>query len=91
MDVDKKRVVKSILKFIKDELAGTSLDGEQKESLDVARQCLETTYETSSESLTDVDDITVHFQKKPDVPVSHFESEVLAHFYMRRNLLIIKK
>lgn len=82
MDVDKKRMVRSILRFIKDELSGPSLDPEQKESLDVARQCLETTYDVnSSEPLSDVEDLKAFFQAPKDEPKCSEEDQAEAESY----------
>lgn len=48
MDKEKLDIVKSILRFLRDEIESTKLDMEQKESLEVAKQCLESTYEIDS-------------------------------------------
>ncbi|GJQ68180.1 putative homodimerisation domain of SGTA [Trypoxylus dichotomus] len=41
-------IVKSILRFLHDEIESTKLDMDQKESLEVAKQCLESTYDIDS-------------------------------------------
>lgn len=45
MESAKTDVVKSILRFLHTEIESSKLDMEQKESLEVAKQCLESTYE----------------------------------------------
>lgn len=63
MDEGRKTIVKSILRFLKDEINGTALDSEQKECIDVARQCLESTYEISN-SLDSAPDLLSIFEVK---------------------------
>lgn len=67
MDDDKKTIIKSILRYLRDEINGSNLDAEQKECIDVARQCLENTYEIT-DSLDSAVDLTALFNlKKVDV------------------------
>lgn len=48
MEKEKADIVKSILRFLREEIENTKLDMEQKESLEVAKQCLESTYDIDS-------------------------------------------
>lgn len=52
MNKEKGDIVKSILRFLRDEIEGSQLDMDQKESLEVAKQCLESTYEIDSADTT---------------------------------------
>lgn len=67
MDDGRKNIVKSILKFLRDEMNGTNLDSEQKECLDVARQCLENTYEITNSLDFAIDLLTLFDVKKAEV------------------------
>lgn len=67
MDEERKSIIKSILRFLRDEIKGTILDAEQKECIDVARQCLENTYEISDSLDTAVDLSTLFNIKKVEV------------------------
>ncbi|ENN81065.1 small glutamine-rich tetratricopeptide repeat-containing protein beta [Dendroctonus ponderosae] len=49
MDSKKQILVNSIINFLRNELTGTSLTDEKKESLEVAVQCLETTFEVEED------------------------------------------
>lgn len=70
MDEKRKNIIKSILKFLKDEIDGSALDAEQKECIDVARQCLENTYEISESLDSAVDLVTLFSVKKVEVMLS---------------------
>lgn len=64
MDFDRKTIVKSILRFLQDEINGPNLDSEQKECIDVARQCLENTYEIASISCDSAPELIKLFAAK---------------------------
>lgn len=70
MDNAKLNIVRSILRFLREEIEHSRLDAEQKESLDVARQCLESTYEVDGNdrsALADAQDLYSLFHVKTDV------------------------
>ncbi|XP_022914411.1 small glutamine-rich tetratricopeptide repeat-containing protein alpha-like isoform X2 [Onthophagus taurus] len=70
MDDIKLQIIKSILRFLRDEIEHSTLDAEQKESLDVARQCLESTYEVDGNdlaSLANADDLNLMFRANSEV------------------------
>lgn len=76
MDEGRKNVIKSILRFLRDEINGTSLDAEQKECIDVARQCLENTYELQN-SLDSAVDLLSLFKVTKAEASSKIQDQIL--------------
>lgn len=71
MEEGRRNIIKSILRFLRDEINGNNLDSEQKESIDVARQCLESTYEVYNIHSDAVDLLSLFNVKEPEV-CKHF-------------------
>lgn len=67
MEEGRRNIIKSILRFLRDEINGNNLDAEQKESIDVARQCLESTYEVYNSPSEAVDLLSLFNVKEPEV------------------------
>lgn len=75
----RKAVLSSVIKFCSNELNSDGLDSDQKESLLVAKQCLETTYEIEETSADNASDLIDLFYSNnlplPDANASELEAE----------------
>ncbi|CAG9760375.1 unnamed protein product [Ceutorhynchus assimilis] len=67
MDTRKQILVNSLISFLQDELNGTGLDKEKKESLEVAIQCLETTFEVDGANIGEKVELLPLIKLKPKV------------------------
>lgn len=73
MNTVKRDVILSIIKHLREECDNSDLDPEQQESVDVARQCLETTYEVDENAVVQAKDLKEIF-----LGLSHVADEVVA-------------
>lgn len=67
MNTVKRDVILSVIKYLREECNNSELDPEQQESVDVARQCLETTYEVDDNAVVLAKDLKTVFMKAKQV------------------------
>ncbi|XP_044755816.1 small glutamine-rich tetratricopeptide repeat-containing protein alpha-like [Coccinella septempunctata] len=90
-DKDKKRIILSITRFLRDEKSNADLETNDRDSLDVAIQCLEDIYKIDNDAREILEDETLdlrEFFPSEDVTVSEEDERKAEEFKNRGNALM---